>query len=150
MLWLSTSSRKRCQVTMGEKNFCLALFFSLQPAIIILIPSKRTRSAFWGLSGWMKQAPLSVGDYRQGGSFPPIPDYTEHSYNRCYQTAWCSSSQVQIPAHPHGSPCKALLLCCSFSGAGCRQADKWQVSLWKYKTSPSQATNPAPARQGRS
>lgn len=34
---------------MGEKNFCSALFFPLQPEIIILILFKRTKSAFWGL-----------------------------------------------------------------------------------------------------
>lgn len=82
-------------------------------------------------------SPSLVGDYRQGGSFPPIPNYTEHSYSHCHQTAWCSS----IPAHTHSVPGKPLL--CSFvalfQGAECRQADKWQVPLWKLKTSLSQA-----------
>lgn len=50
------------------------------------------------------------------------------------QPAWCPISQVQIPAVSDGASCKPLL--CSpatlLSGAGCEQAEKWRVSLWKF------------------
>lgn len=147
MLWLSTQSRKRCQVTMGEKNF-----------VQLCSSHSNLRLLFWSslegpslhsevCSVWMKQAPLSVGDHRQGGSFPPIADYREHSYNHCHQTAWwCSST----PAPALSAPCKHPP--CSFAALSqCRMQASWQAAspTVKFKTSLNQATSPVPARQSR-
>lgn len=131
MLWLSTSSRKRCQVTMGEKNFCLALFFPLQPAIIILILSKRTMSAFWALLCVNEASPSLCRRLQTCAKLS--------SHSRLHRTLQQSlSSNTLVLQQPGLNSCpptrchlqtSALLLGCSFSGAGCGQDDKWQVPL---------------------
>lgn len=121
---------------MGEKNFCLALFFPLQPVVIILI-------LFKGLS-------LHFEVCEKGQTCLPIlitrnTPITAVLADRLvlHQPGPNSCLPTQCPLQP--------LLCslATLSGAGCGQAEKRPVSLWKFEMLPSPATNPATARQGR-
>lgn len=137
VLWMDTRNRKRRQVATGDKNFWLAVFLPPQPVIISSLLFKGQSLHFEDCPAWMDQA-LSVGNYGQGTSLPPIPNHT------------CHRRQPGAPSARAKAVCTVSLANpCSAPGAGCRQAEKSCVSLASLKCYWAQLpTQPLPGKIG--